>query len=465
MLASKSKTVWCCRGKSVLGAAHQRAGLPNQDAIGWWPESGAGLPLLLAVADGHGSTKSFRSHLGAAQAVQVAREVIGELFNVNQPLARSADLQKLQHLAQERLPQELVQRWQKRIHQEFKQHPFTEAEWLQLRAKGGEADCQLVTAQPLLAYGATLLAVLVTQQFVLYLQLGDGDILSVDVQGRTWRALPKDPDLLGNETTSLCQNQAWESLRVRLVPFTSESPDLILLTTDGYANSFVSDADFCRIGPDYLQMIQEQGMEAVAEQLEPILLETSQQGSGDDITLGMIKLFAPPTRPATLSQPPTLPPRSPKTQLAAPSTPSPAPLAKTIMKTPANSNVQESSRSLSAPTGSTVNANQQLRQTVRQLQMGIAIALGTSLLSLGLAGFSLWLALKPKPEPVQKIHPSPMGPLLPNLGTPASSAPGRPQLEGLTPTHSPEKIPGSTPTVSPNSASPSEEGSIPRRGP
>ncbi|MFM7713741.1 MAG: protein phosphatase 2C domain-containing protein, partial [Microcystis sp.] len=56
---------WRCIGESVKGASHVRSGLPNQDAIRWFPESGIGLPLILAVSDGHGSAKSFRSDRGS----------------------------------------------------------------------------------------------------------------------------------------------------------------------------------------------------------------------------------------------------------------------------------------------------------------------------------------------------------------------------------------------------------------
>ena len=66
-------------------------------------------------------------------------------------------------------------------------------------------------------------------------------------------------------------------------------PSLVLLSTDGYANSFRSDEDFLKIGQDYLEIIREQGISSLAEELPAILTEATQQGSGDDITLAILQ--------------------------------------------------------------------------------------------------------------------------------------------------------------------------------
>ena len=66
-------------------------------------------------------------------------------------------------------------------------------------------------------------------------------------------------------------------------------PSLVLLSTDGYANSFRSDEDFLKIGQDYLEIIRQQGIASLAEELPAILTEATQQGSGDDITLAILQ--------------------------------------------------------------------------------------------------------------------------------------------------------------------------------
>ncbi len=143
-------------------------------------------------------------------------------------------------------------------------------------------------ADVLIQYGSTLLAVLASPDFLLFLQLGDGDILVVADDGTVTRPIPKDARLMANETTSLCTPYAWREVRVVFQPLVQSPPALILVSTDGYANSFVSSADFEKVGPDYLQFIREEGFDRVASHLDEWLRETAEQGSGDDITLGMI---------------------------------------------------------------------------------------------------------------------------------------------------------------------------------
>lgn len=293
---------WRCIGESVKGASHVRSGLPNQDAIRWFPESGIGLPLILAVSDGHGSAKSFRSDKGSCFAVETAIKVIQEFFLSSQ--SSDINFSALKDAAQRLLPPRLVNEWRKAVNKDLglsendeekltNKPNFTDEEKQILVDKDGEAAWQAVENNYFLAYGATVLAVLVTEFFIVYIQLGDGDILEVDSKGNTTRPLERDPNLIANETTSLCMNKAWNEFQVHIKLYPQgtpkEIPALILVSTDGYSNSFSTDEGFFKIGQDYQQMFKSNLTEEVRQKLEGFLQETSEKGSGDDITLGMIK--------------------------------------------------------------------------------------------------------------------------------------------------------------------------------
>lgn len=262
-----------------------RAGLPNQDAIYWLPRAGEGSSLILAVSDGHGSAKSFRSATGAFLAVRAAATETSYL-RTNQ--RGQSDLSAVKRVAEERLPKTLVRRWESYVHQHLKKRPFSTAELDALEEKEGQWSRHAVEANPLLAYGATTLTVLVTRSFALYLQLGDGDILTVSEVGEVSRPLPKDDRLFAGETTSLCSQDAWRDFRMRFQVFSGSPPALILVSTDGYANSFRDEESFLKVGPDLLGIIRSQGTGGVSENLETWLSEASQVGSGDDITLGIL---------------------------------------------------------------------------------------------------------------------------------------------------------------------------------
>jgi serine/threonine protein phosphatase PrpC len=268
---------WQVVGSSVQGTSHIRQGLPNQDALHYTERQA---PLVLAVADGHGSAKCFRSQQGAQLAVQCAVSIMQER------VSSALSMQDLRWLAEENLSKTLVQNWRYAVAADVQINPFN-AEEQPLLPRNQE---------PYLAYGSTLLVAVLTSSALLLMQLGDGDILVVSADGHVQRPIEADPQLIGNETTSLCGKDSWKQFRTAVWPLINQ-PALIVLATDGYANSFKNEASFLRVGSDLLAMIQQAGLAAVAASLPSWLQEASEMGSGDDVTVGLMYAQAkPPTR-------------------------------------------------------------------------------------------------------------------------------------------------------------------------
>ena len=81
---------------------------------------------------------------------------------------------------------------------------------------------------------------------------------------------------------------AHRMFRFRFQHLQEASPALIMMSTDGYSNSFSSDADFHKVGPDLLRILRTDGPQEVSGLLAGWLSEASAKGSGDDVTLGVI---------------------------------------------------------------------------------------------------------------------------------------------------------------------------------
>jgi len=254
---------WQVVGQSVRGAVHERNGLPNQDAICWLPASGEGSSIVLAVADGHGSARYSRSHIGASLAVESAAQLVHEFIN-----GQADNLSLLKDAVEDWLPRALVRKWVEVVTDHFNADPLNE--------------------ESIVAYGATLIVAAVSERFALYLQLGDGEILTVSESGEVTRPLTRDERLIANETTSLCAPDAWRDFRVSFQPLNHSSPALILLSTDGYPNSFRHESGFFKVGSDILQMIREHGLAMVKDNLAVWLSDSTRAGSGDDVTLGIL---------------------------------------------------------------------------------------------------------------------------------------------------------------------------------
>ncbi len=286
MMNDGHKPEWRIVGASVRGASHLRSGLPNQDAIRWLPESGDSLPLVLAVSDGHGSAKCFRSDVGSRLAVETATKIVQEFLDT---LSGSLSLSAIKRWVEENMPREIARRWRNTVADHLSASPLTSAELDKLEAQRDAEKRRQIVMEPVLAYGATLLVVVMTDAFIFYLQLGDGDILTVSEAGQVNPApLPGDERLFANETTSLCGRDAWREFRTHFQVISGALPALILVSSDGYGNSFRDHAGFLQVGADFLDMMREDGVDAINEGLETWLTEASQQGSGDDVTLGII---------------------------------------------------------------------------------------------------------------------------------------------------------------------------------
>lgn len=273
---------WQLAGASVPGDSHLRTGTPNQDAYGWRPRCGQGESVAFAVADGHGGAEYLRSDLGARYAVRtvlsvLAHEFMPQLVTLSQNA--EPDLTRIKRLSEDWLPRLITRRWSRSVLRHLRRYP------LDLPGAYGHPE-RSEEEIGLRCYGATLVATLITPWFQLYLQLGDGDILLVDTDGAVSRPpLPHDPALLGNETTSLCSPDPWRLMRTHFQPTYEIPPALVLLATDGYANSFADEAAFHQVGADLFDGVEKNGLEATEQALPAWLSETSALGSGDDITL------------------------------------------------------------------------------------------------------------------------------------------------------------------------------------
>lgn len=247
-------------GHKVIGAKHVRDGRPCQDDIRIEQNDSA---CVVVVADGHGS--SVHAEVGARIAVDVTAKAL-MAFAANLGAEHGGDPRAVHGFAQDPFRRLLVREWVRQV---------------QEHAGSDSVDLK--------DYGSTLLFALITRHFILLGQLGDGDLLLVDDKGLVSRPLPPDPACFGEETSSLSLPEAATSLRVMAMPL-PETEALLLVSTDGYSKSYATDADFERIGPDYLEMVREDGILGVSRCLEEFLTAVTTGGSGDDIAFALVHI-------------------------------------------------------------------------------------------------------------------------------------------------------------------------------
>lgn len=263
---------------TITGKTHVKIAMPNQDAI----ESKIldDHIMISVVADGHGSKKCTRSHIGAQFAVEAAIEI---LENIKDKLV--VDDNKLNtKVVGKYYTKQIVQLWRKKVHDHLNDMPIDFDALTDLNSK----EIKSIKKNKYITYGSTLLMVLLVHDYIVCYQLGDGDILFVSQSQRVSKPIKRDERHIANDTSSLCLNKPEREFKIKVFRDLNHILQMIILSTDGYSNSFSSEQGFFKVGTDLIQMITEDGFEAIDENLKTWIEETSNHGSGDDTSVSII---------------------------------------------------------------------------------------------------------------------------------------------------------------------------------
>jgi serine/threonine protein phosphatase PrpC len=272
------EVTWQLFTASVQGASHLSSATPNQDAVASRGDHVTG-SLAIAVADGHGDPRHFRSGRGSRFAVQVGCDLALQFAH---SLGGDPEQASLPALLGTELTPAVVAAWRRAVRDDLQAHPLTPEE---AAVAGREA---------LVAYGSTLLVALLSEAWAVVAQIGDGDILAVEPGGNAVSPLPPDPWIRGRFTTSLCQEDPLGSFRTAALDLRREPLDVLLLATDGFGNSQVDDPWYQPFARDLMRQIRERGAARVGAGVGDWAARcASREGSGDDTTIALAVRGAP----------------------------------------------------------------------------------------------------------------------------------------------------------------------------
>jgi serine/threonine protein phosphatase PrpC len=115
MPPTRNDSQWDVIGHTQRGASHERQSTLNQDAIAFYVLPDGSPPIILAVADGHGSTKTFRSRIGAWLAVKSAVRICKEFAQRFGNLSPSA----VKNAAEQHIAPPILRTWNQRVANHF----------------------------------------------------------------------------------------------------------------------------------------------------------------------------------------------------------------------------------------------------------------------------------------------------------------------------------------------------------
>ena len=273
---------WVYDNITICGYSHKLNGKECQDASYSW-ESNKCCGII--VCDGHGGEKYIRSAAGSEFAVQIGRDVLSEFManalKLTSKHSTEANLDRLQRT--------ITMRWRDMVQADLREHPLADDDRYISLSEGSKAS--LTAENEIKAYGTTFIAGIFSQEFLFIVKLGDGNACIVLDDGSV--IIPAelaDPQLQFNSTTSLCNSDAALRFRSYFARINEDfSPAALILSTDGVINCYHTEDAFERLIQNISNAYAEEEKEAAHAELEAVLNTLSKKGSGDDLSIAIVR--------------------------------------------------------------------------------------------------------------------------------------------------------------------------------
>ena len=270
--------------QSLVGYKHIQNGYQNEDCAESYQNKDV---KIIAVADGHGARECFRSWIGAKIAADSALEMLKIFANTVEEYNLLPNLYKYDQREEliRALIHDLIEMWNERVHTHIKEYPIQEEEYLQAKTLSTIYQKGMYLTN---IYGTTLLGAILTNDFLLVLQQGDGNCILIDEDGNFTEPIAKDDLCVRHMTTSLCDKDAEKRMRYAYFDLKGKNIGALYLASDGVSDSF---ADEIQMEAFYAELSKELvNIEDGKEDLYllPLLERVSEYGSKDDISIAGI---------------------------------------------------------------------------------------------------------------------------------------------------------------------------------
>ena len=272
--------------QSVQGAGHIKRDMPCEDYGIKFENDEC---KIFALGDGHGDSNCPRSSFGSRTICEIAVQEL-QLF-AKEIRNQKWEEQLMDKYGASELVNQLVTsifgKWSCVVNEDFLQIPLSEKEESDAkdyieRYRRGERIEHI--------YGTTFIACLMTDEYALLLQQGDGRCVVFDCEGNATQPIPWDDRCFANVTTSVCDVDAVQSCRYHIIDLKQNAIIACVAGSDGVEDSFGSMDKMHTYYREKLQIACKLGVEELEKHLGETLPSFSSEGSQDDTTIcGLIE--------------------------------------------------------------------------------------------------------------------------------------------------------------------------------
>lgn len=254
--------------KTAIGYSHIKEGRVCQDFSASYHDDER---TIITACDGHGGEIYIRSHLGSKFASNAAISVLRRL-------SRSDFYRYTKEELCQNIRLKILCEWNESVENALEVRRISKRELNSL----DKSKSFKLKKNPERAYGTTLNAAMIFMGKIVCVSIGDGGIFLIK-KGQIIPAVDDDEDAVANVTYSLCQEDAYEHIKVKIYDFCDF--DGVLVCTDGLINPYQSLPNFTEnfVNPVCVRL-HEGKYQEIDEFVELIGRE---YGIGDDVSLGI----------------------------------------------------------------------------------------------------------------------------------------------------------------------------------
>lgn len=266
-----------------IGFNHVKSNKVCEDASDYYADDKV---CICVVADGHGSDNYPRTDRGANFAVNSSIHCILDFVD----LVNSEDVltdEKHDYDVLTQLAKSILKDWYDSVEKDYSAHPFTLEE---LKNVSDKYKKKYLSEDPNIrrvekAYGCTLIAYVVTNQYSFGLQIGDGRCVLIQEDGTCTEPIPWDDNCQLNITTSICDSDAIDEFRFYV---SDEFPMAVFCGSDGIDDSYSNSSEMYELYRSMLKIFADYGVEIGEKEIKEYLPTLTKKGSGDDVSVGLI---------------------------------------------------------------------------------------------------------------------------------------------------------------------------------
>ncbi|GMO55256.1 MAG: hypothetical protein Ta2G_14270 [Termitinemataceae bacterium] len=284
---------------TVIGISHTKHDKECQDHSLHYTSNDVALAV---VSDGHGADECFRSAKGAEIAANCAAKGIKEFISTINERKKRCVKRKQDVPLQEEFEKllrsnikHIAASWHNEIEHHYTKNPFSKSE---LEIAGEKYSESFAAGKEMYkAYGATLIACALTDDYWFGIHIGDGRLTALYKDGSYDQPVPWDERCFLNVTTSICDDDAAQRARVYYCPKAKkELPLAVFLCSDGIDDNYpVEDNDkhLFKLYSTILQTFAEDGFDSTCDQIHDLANSFATKGKGDDTSIaGFIDMEA-----------------------------------------------------------------------------------------------------------------------------------------------------------------------------